>query len=108
MIAQIDSNLHEKPRWAPIGKLSATTNALFSGKTDKTINEPEHIFIGKHPCDVFTPESILSNINLTSIEKNLHTQVYKQRQNKKVVDIKLIGLHRRGINYPQCCNEYLK
>ena len=35
--------------------LTATTTALCSGPTEETINESEHIFIGKYPFDALNP-----------------------------------------------------
>ena len=55
MKAQIYYNRYEKHRLTPIATLKATTIALSSGSTDKTINDSEYILTGEHPFNVFTP-----------------------------------------------------
>ena len=59
---------------SPSGTLNFTTSALSRRKADRTINQSEYIFIGKHPFDVFTPV-FYSEKNSTSIEQRTCTSV---------------------------------
>ena len=75
MKAQIYYNTYKRSQKVQTGNPNATTSALCSGKTDRTIDGPEYIFIGKHPLNVLTNQSILCSMNLNLLEKKNMTSV---------------------------------
>ena len=82
MKAQLYYNTHEKPLYAP-GGMNATASVISSGQRNKTMNEREYIFIGKHLFNIFIP-------SVYSVQQKAILSL-RTRQKTLMVNTKFIG-----------------
>ena len=82
MTARIYSKFTWKTPVSSNATLNATTSARCSRPTDRTINELENNFIGKHPFEVFTPLTYSGQQKFRyHLKKNRH-----ERRNNNEID----------------------